>query len=33
MEIADRNWEVIKFGVEIGRGEDEEHSFYKKKDF
>ena len=31
MEIADRKWEVIKFGVEIGKEEDEERSFYGKK--
>ena len=31
MEIADRKWEMIKFGVEIGKEEDEERSFYRKK--
>ena len=33
MEIADRKWEMIKFGVEIGKEEDEERSFYRKKAF
>ena len=33
MEIADRKWEMIKFGVEIGKEEDEECSFYRKKGF
>ena len=33
IEIADRKWEMIKFGVEIGKEEDEERSFYRKKGF
>ena len=33
IEIADRKWEMIKFGVEIGKEEDEECSFYRKKGF